>query len=197
MGAAAASGLVGALGGHRRLERAGEPRWSRSAGRLRIGGMIRVGPRHARTVCSGPRARAILAAGAGAGVHWLVLGVGSWSLRTRLLHRFMLEGTGRSQGWMRAGPRLRAVVEVDEFNMISGDYGARAGFDLVFCRNALIYFTHTHRRRVLQGLVRALAPGGLIVLGPSDHAPVADLDLEMVGPAMFRQKGQYATLEPR
>ncbi len=45
---------------------------------------------------------------------------------------------------------------------------ASRGFDLVWCRNVLIYFGPEARRRVLDGIVRALAPGGFLFVGYSE-----------------------------
>ncbi len=41
-------------------------------------------------------------------------------------------------------------------------------FDLVLCRNVLIYFARELQERVMDKLIRALAPGGVLVLGESE-----------------------------
>lgn len=53
-------------------------------------------------------------------------------------------------------------------------------FDLVLCRNVLIYFSPETAAIVLGRLVRALAPGGLLVLGPVDLPLARALELERV-----------------
>jgi chemotaxis methyl-accepting protein methylase len=42
------------------------------------------------------------------------------------------------------------------------------GFDLVLCRNVLIYFDETDRQAVVDRLVRAVAPGGYLGLGATE-----------------------------
>ncbi len=48
--------------------------------------------------------------------------------------------------------------------------GERTGCDLILCRNVLIYFTEAAQERILTGLVDALRPGGLLVLGKAELA---------------------------
>ncbi len=41
-------------------------------------------------------------------------------------------------------------------------------FDCVFIRNVLIYFDRDSKRTVVDNLINALAPGGFLVVGPSE-----------------------------
>ncbi|WP_419896851.1 CheR family methyltransferase [Roseomonas sp. USHLN139] len=45
------------------------------------------------------------------------------------------------------------------------------GFDIILCRNVLIYLTEPARAAVLQGLVARLVPGGALLLGATDAPP--------------------------
>ncbi|MCX7371301.1 MAG: hypothetical protein NTW56_02485 [Alphaproteobacteria bacterium] len=47
------------------------------------------------------------------------------------------------------------------------------GFDVILCRNVLIYMTDTARARVVNALSRHLRPGGVLGLGPTDDTPAA------------------------
>ena len=77
-----------------------------------------------------------------------------------LLRRFMLRGVGAREGWVRAAPQLRAAVRVQRLNLNDEAYPSEAPFDLIFCRNVLIYFQSARRQRVLTRLVGRLAQGG-------------------------------------
>lgn len=66
-------------------------------------------------------------------------------------------------------PRIRSRVAFEEGNLL--DVLARvpeATYDVIFCRNVLIYFSERALRRVLAGFVRALLPGGYLFLGHSE-----------------------------
>jgi chemotaxis protein methyltransferase CheR len=53
-------------------------------------------------------------------------------------------------------------------------------YDIIFFRNALIYFSPENRRSILNTLIAALNEGGVLIVGVSETASVADSRLEMV-----------------
>jgi len=67
-----------------------------------------------------------------------------------------------------ADPALRPFVRFARANLRDGPPGA---FDVIFCRNVLIYLHDAARGEVMARLTDALAPGGLLALGPTDRAP--------------------------
>ncbi|QSQ20006.1 protein-glutamate O-methyltransferase CheR [Pyxidicoccus parkwayensis] len=87
---------------------------------------------------------------------------------TAYLHRFMLRGTGPAEGWIRAGPQLRSAVRFQPLNLLRVEDKVPGIFDLVMCRNVLIYFDAASSARALRGLVRCLAPDGLLLLGHAE-----------------------------
>lgn len=75
-----------------------------------------------------------------------------------------------SDGRWRIGATLKASVD---FGLVNLNDAAdmrrhRAGFDVVFCRNLLIYFDDVSRRAAVEALYDALRPGGFICLGHSE-----------------------------
>jgi len=85
-----------------------------------------------------------------------------------LLKRFMLEGIGSQRGKLRASPELRAVVRIEQVNLNDRTYSVGAPFDLIFCRNVLIYFGQEQRRRVIERLVSHLVPEGYLFVGHAE-----------------------------
>jgi len=68
------------------------------------------------------------------------------------------------------GERLRALVRFRRHNLAKDPIppSGEAGFDLVVCRNVLIYFRQPLAARVIRALERSLRPGGVLVLGAAD-----------------------------
>ncbi len=66
--------------------------------------------------------------------------------------------------------RLRELVRFRRHNLVRGAIPppGEAGFDLIACRNVLIYFPPPLARQVINALERALRPGGLLLLGAAD-----------------------------
>lgn len=84
------------------------------------------------------------------------------------LKRFMLRGTGEQQNKMKAGPEIRAVVQFQQLNLHADTYAVGDAFDLIFCRNVLIYFNAATKEHVVSRLLARLAPDGLLFLGHAE-----------------------------
>jgi chemotaxis protein methyltransferase CheR len=86
------------------------------------------------------------------------------------LKRHFLRGTGANAGYIRVRPELARLVEFRPFNLMGSAWGTLGEpFDLVFCRNVMIYFDAPTQRRVLENIHRALKPGGLLYVGHSEN----------------------------
>lgn len=68
---------------------------------------------------------------------------------------------------------VRRLVRFEHFNLLS-DAPPANEFDIVACRNVLIYFTPDAAHRTQELLHRALRPGGFLLLGPTDTLKLDD-----------------------
>jgi chemotaxis protein methyltransferase CheR len=80
---------------------------------------------------------------------------------------FMLRGYGAQEGLMKAGPEIRAIVGFQRVNLVGESWPA-GPFDLVFCRNVLIYFDRATKVRVVERLLGRLDPRGYLFLGHAE-----------------------------
>lgn len=80
----------------------------------------------------------------------------------RLASWFTREG----EGW-RVAPQVRGLVRFLPHNLLDGTAGL-GRFDLIFCRNVLIYFDRERKRQALTGLAAAIEPHGALVLGSAE-----------------------------
>ena len=64
-------------------------------------------------------------------------------------------------------PDVRAMVQFRAFNLLH-DFAPLGRFDLVFCRNVLIYFDHETKTQVLDRVARITEPDGYLVLGAAE-----------------------------
>ncbi len=102
----------------------------------------------------------------------------------RFLRAFMLRGRRTQEGKLKAGPDLRSLVRFEHVNL-NAKPPLPGPFDLIFCRNVLIYFGKEEKRRVLQRLFAQLAPGGCLFLGHAESlAGVVDT-ARAVGPMVY------------
>jgi chemotaxis protein methyltransferase CheR len=104
---------------------------------------------------------------------------------THLKH-FMLRGTRSEAGRMKAGPELRATIRFQPVNLSTPPYQIGGRFDLVFCRNVLIYFAAASRRGVIQRIVdQHLEPSGFLLLGHAETVHDFTNQLRTVGPSVY------------
>jgi chemotaxis protein methyltransferase CheR len=72
-------------------------------------------------------------------------------------------------GGLTLDERIRAVVQWRRLNLLDAEsVRALATFDLILCRNLLIYFRDEVARKVVDGLARQLAPSGALLVGVSE-----------------------------
>lgn len=86
-------------------------------------------------------------------------------LPPRLLQKYFVPSTGGYQ----ISDDLREAVEFTHVNLVeAADVRAYRNFDVIFCRNLLIYFDDMSRRQAAETFFDALNPGGFVCLGHSE-----------------------------
>ncbi len=83
--------------------------------------------------------------------------------------RFFLRGKGGNEGFLRVKPELPRMVEFGSVNLILDNWPFREPFDIVFCRNVMIYFDAPTQRRVLEKIHRVMKPGAMLFVGHSEN----------------------------
>jgi chemotaxis protein methyltransferase CheR len=95
---------------------------------------------------------------------------GASGLGSERLKRHFLRGTGANEGHIRVKPALARLVQFRQFNLMAPSWSVLgAPFDIVFCRNVMIYFDAPTQRRLLQRLHGAMRPGGLLYVGHAEN----------------------------
>jgi len=85
------------------------------------------------------------------------------------LQRFFLRGKGVNQGMARVRPELQEMIEFMMVNLVQGDWPFRESFDMVFCRNVMIYFDAVTQRKVLERIHKVMVPGALLFVGHAEN----------------------------
>ena len=88
---------------------------------------------------------------------------------------------------------LRRQVAFREFNLLTGRFDS--GFDLILCRNVIIYFTDAVKKELLARFHASLAPDGVLFIGATESILGADaLGYERLGGNFYRKRpaGQIA-----
>jgi chemotaxis protein methyltransferase CheR len=103
-----------------------------------------------------------------------------------LLRRYFQRGDGKFQGFCRVKSELRDQVTFRHLNLFDVPYPFRDRFDVVFCRNVMIYFDRGTQEQLVLRLRDQLVPGGCLFVGHSESLIGIDHSLRSVRPSIYR-----------
>jgi chemotaxis protein methyltransferase CheR len=104
-----------------------------------------------------------------------------------LKRKYLLKSKNNLNKTVRIIPQLRSKLSFDRLNFIDGDFSSIPVFDVVFCRNVLIYFDRETQEKVIKRLCSKLEKGGFLFLGHSESISGMDLPLQQVHPTIFKR----------
>lgn len=114
----------------------------------------------------------------------------------RYLKRFMLKGIGSQAGRMAAGPEVRSVVRFQRVNLNDERYVVSGRFDLIFCRNVLIYFDQQSKTRVVDRLLAHLDSHGYLFVGHAESLTSLTDRVRSVIPTVFTSAAEQGEGKP-
>lgn len=106
--------------------------------------------------------------------------------------RFLLRGVRSQEGKLKAVPELRRTLTFKRLNLALPDDSVSGPFDLVLCRNVLIYFDRPARQGCLRRIAERLAPGGYLFLGHSEALNGSAPSLRAVAPSILRARAPWS-----
>jgi chemotaxis protein methyltransferase CheR len=101
-----------------------------------------------------------------------------------LLRRHFVRLRGLSPPAYRVHEQVRAMVHVARLNLV-GSWPMRGPFQVIFCRNVMIYFDQRTRQELVQRLWELLAPGGYLFVGHSESLASLTHEFQFVQPAIY------------
>jgi len=100
--------------------------------------------------------------------------------------RYFLRGKGTMEGCVKVKDTLKSMVEFQRINLMDAVWPLKGPFDVIFFRNALIYFQQETQDAFLRRMARLLRPRGYLFLGHSEHIPWLHDLLEPLNKTMYR-----------
>ncbi len=104
------------------------------------------------------------------------------------------------QGW-KVAAKVQKTVDFFDLNLLAADAAqkllrlAAGQFDLICCRNLLIYLTKPARKKLIYSLESLLKPGGELVVGAVEPVILPASDWEPTGPLTFSRQKRSSTLQ--
>ena len=104
-----------------------------------------------------------------------------------LVKKYFLRSKDPAKKLVRVVPALRNKIHFQRLNFMDSDYQRKDKFDIIFCRNVIIYFDKPTQDKVISRLVQHLMPGGYLFLGHSESIFNVDLPLVQLAPSTYRK----------
>lgn len=101
----------------------------------------------------------------------------------RIAKWFVKEADGKYS----VAPGARGVIRFEKHDLLRDRYPS-GPFDLIACRNVVIYFTEEAKERIYQGFASALRPGGILFVGGTEAIMRPQgFGLQVMGPGLYRR----------
>ncbi len=108
------------------------------------------------------------------------------SVAPPLQRKYFLRGKDDMVGQLKVKPEVARLVQFKRINLMDAQWPLEDPFDVIFFRNALIYFNQDTQDRFLRKMVRHLKPRGCLFLGNAEHIPWLHGILEPLNRTMYR-----------
>ncbi len=105
-----------------------------------------------------------------------------------LKKRYLLKSKDPQKKLVRMIPDLRRRLKLKRLNFMDSDYNISETFDLIFCRNVLIYFDRQNQEKVITKLCRNLHPEGHFFLGHSESIAGINVPLKHIQPTIYSKQ---------
>lgn len=118
------------------------------------------------------------------------------SLSLERKKQFFQRGKGVNAGKARVVQELRNLIDFRHINLLDATWPLQGSFDIIFCRNVMIYFDKTTQLKLLERMTRLLKPEGLYIAGHSESFSQVPHLVKLVGKTTYSlAKSQSAVNE--
>ena len=100
---------------------------------------------------------------------------------------YFLKSKNKELNLVRVIPKLRNKTSFSRLNLMQGCYGEQSKYDIIFCRNVLIYFDRRTQEEVVRKQCYTLKKGGYFFLGHTESINGMDLPLKQIVPTVYQK----------
>lgn len=104
------------------------------------------------------------------------------------LRAYFQKGVGEWEGNYRIKSSLRERISFDHLNLMDWPYPFKAKFNLILCRNVMIYFDRQTQEQLIPRLAEQLLPGGYLFVGHSESLVGIEHGLKTMKPSIYQRK---------
>ncbi len=101
--------------------------------------------------------------------------------------KYLLKSKDSTSALIRVKPLLRNKITFLRLNLMDKAFGLKENFEIIFCRNVIIYFDRSNQTTLLRKFYNHLVPGGYLFLGHSETITGLDVPFYSVAPTIYRK----------
>ncbi len=102
--------------------------------------------------------------------------------------RYLLKSKDPTKKIVRVKPELRQRIDFRRLNFMDDEFGIRERFDVIFCRNVIIYFDRPTQERLIGKFRDHLKSGGILFLGHSETMTGMNVAFRTLAPTVYRKE---------
>ncbi|MCX7711895.1 MAG: protein-glutamate O-methyltransferase CheR [Clostridia bacterium] len=100
---------------------------------------------------------------------------------------FLLKYFSKTSEGYKVKEEILNMIKYRVFNLMN-EYKFKHGFDIIFCRNVMIYFDQNTQQELVSRFHRAMVPGGLLLIGHSESLISKKHEFEYYKPSIYMKK---------
>ncbi len=107
-------------------------------------------------------------------------------LDKHIVKRWFKQNT--TSGLVKTSPELAELIAFKQLNLFE-PWPMKGPFDIIFCRNVVIYFDKPTQQNLFQNFYNILKPGGYLIIGHSESLGAMQTQFTAKGKTVFQRKG--------
>jgi chemotaxis protein methyltransferase CheR len=108
------------------------------------------------------------------------------NIPNHMIRRYFQKGTGKWEDHARVKQNIRRIVNFKKFNLLKDSPPSKI-FDIIFCRNVMIYFDIPTKEAVIRKLFKVLKQDGYFIIGGAESLSGLNHFLKYIEPSVYRK----------
>lgn len=109
------------------------------------------------------------------------------NIETSLMKRYFLKSKDKTKNHLRIVPELRSKIKFEKLNFMDSQYEVPDNFDIIFCKNVLIYFSRETQLKVIKKLATKLKHNAYLFVGLSESLSNYNLPFKLIRPSVYQK----------
>ncbi|MBU1169793.1 MAG: methyltransferase domain-containing protein [Proteobacteria bacterium] len=105
----------------------------------------------------------------------------------QLLHKYFQKGVNHSANKVKVKPEVKTHIRFGKYNLVTAP-PPKAEYDIIFCRNVMIYFDLPTKQKVMDDMWTALKTGGYFIFGQSESIVGIKTPLKTISPSIYQKR---------